>query len=162
MYRGKILAAAAIATASLGAGAASAQGLVGSDFYLKGFGGWTIPQNQNFNITDKASGATARSGFDYNTGYTLGAAAGYAISPNMAFELEYTYRNASADLKNVGRQRQRDIECVHGQRHLHLRRHGTERGVQALPRRGPRRGGPPVQARPRLDRWMAAITSPIR
>jgi opacity protein-like surface antigen len=90
-----------VAAVSVGAaGAASAQGFGGGDFYLKGFGGWTIPQNNNFNVTDKASGDTGRTGFDYDTGYTLGAAAGYAISPNVAFELEYAYRNASADLKN--------------------------------------------------------------
>jgi len=101
MFRGKTLAAAAVAAVSLGAaGAASAQGFGGGDFYLKGFGGWTIPQNNNFDVTDKASGDSGRTGFNYDTGYTLGAAAGYAISPNVAFELEYAYRNASADLKN--------------------------------------------------------------
>src|SRR4051794_28546600 len=98
MYRANYLAAAAVlAVAGLGAGAASAQALGG--FYLKGFGGWTIPQNQNFNLTAKDSGLRAPSGFDYDNGYTLGLAGGYTISPNLAVELEYAYRNAHADLK---------------------------------------------------------------
>ena len=101
MFRGKTLAAAAVAAVSLGAaGAASAQGFGGGDFYLKGFGGWTIPQNENFDLNAKVGGASAPSGFDYDTGYILGVAGGYAISPNVAFELEYAYRNAHADLKN--------------------------------------------------------------
>ncbi|MFO1143638.1 MAG: OmpW family outer membrane protein [Amaricoccus sp.] len=100
MYRGKILAAAAVAAVGLGAGAASAQGLGGGGFYLKGFGGWTLPQNENFDLTDKATGLGAPSGFDYDSGYILGLAGGYTLSPNVALELEYAYRNANADLKN--------------------------------------------------------------
>ena len=76
----------------------------GRSFYLKGFGGWTIPQNNNFK--HHRQGAAARrleTGFNYDTGYILGGCRGYAISPNVAFELEYAYRNANADLKNVGR-----------------------------------------------------------
>ncbi len=101
MYRGKILAAAAAAAVGLGAGAASAQGLGGGGFYLKGFGGWTLPQNENFDLTDKATGDSLRSGFDYDSGYILGLAGGYTLSPNVALELEYAYRNANADLNNA-------------------------------------------------------------
>lgn len=101
MYRGKILAAAAAAAVGLGAGAASAQALGGGGFYLKGFGGWTLPQNENFDLTGKATGASVNSGFDYDSGYILGLAGGYTLSPNVALELEYAYRNANADLKNA-------------------------------------------------------------
>jgi opacity protein-like surface antigen len=100
MYRARIVAAAAAAT--LVAGAASAQGVTGfSGFYAKGFGGWTIPQNDDFRINDKATGGVLASGLDYNTGYILGVAGGYKITPNMAVELEYAFRNADADYKNT-------------------------------------------------------------
>ena len=58
-------------------------------------------QNENFDLTDKATGDSLRSGFDYNSGYILGLAGGYTLSPNVALELEYAYRNANADLNNV-------------------------------------------------------------
>ena len=100
MYRGTILAGAAAAAATLAAGSASAQGL-GSPFYLKGFGGFTLPQNEDFDVDIQSTGASLPSGFNYDTGYMVTAAAGYAWSPNVAVELEYAYRSANADLENL-------------------------------------------------------------
>jgi outer membrane protein W len=99
MYRAKIVAVAAAAATLAGAGTASAQDL--SNFYVKGFGGWTIPQNDDFRLEEKATGNSLPSGLDYSTGYVLGAAAGYQVSPNVAVELEYAFRNADADYKNI-------------------------------------------------------------
>ena len=41
------------------------------------------------------------SGLDFDTGYVLGIAGGYYIRPNVSAELEYTYRNADAELKGT-------------------------------------------------------------
>jgi opacity protein-like surface antigen len=96
---GKAVILGAVATAALlvGAGGASAQG-----FYLKGFGGWTIPQNNDFQLNDRTFDTSSGSGLDYDSGYVLGAAAGYDVNPNVALELEYAYRNSDATLKNTG------------------------------------------------------------
>ena len=98
MYRSVMLAAAA--AVGLGGGPALAQGL-GSPFYLKGFGGVTLPQNEDFDVDFQSTGAFQASGFHYDTGYMVAAAAGYAWTPNVAFELEYAYRSANADLDNL-------------------------------------------------------------
>ncbi len=95
----------AVATAALlaGVGTASAQGFANS-FYLKGFGGWTIPQNDSFELNDEVTGVSGNSGFDFDSGYILGAAVGYTISPNLSAELEYAFRNADVSLKNLSGQ----------------------------------------------------------
>ena len=93
------IAAVAAALALIG-GAASAQELNGG-FYLKGFGGATWPSEQDFQVNGQG-GASANSGLNYDTGYLLGIAGGYNVTPNMAVELEYAYRNADADVKNSG------------------------------------------------------------
>lgn len=92
-----IIGAAAGAALMVGAGAASAQ-----DFYLKGFGGWTIPNNNDFQLNDRTTGADAGSGLDYDSGYIVGAAAGYQVNPHVALEFEYAYRSSDATLKNTG------------------------------------------------------------
>ena len=92
-----ILGAAMTAALVAGAGAASAQG-----FYLKGFGGWTIPQNNDFQLNDRVLGTSGSSGLDYDSGYIVGAAAGYEVNPHVAVEFEYAYRNSDATLKNTG------------------------------------------------------------
>jgi len=98
MSRATVILGAAITAALVaGAGAASAQG-----FYLKGFGGWTIPQDNDFQLNDRTSGNDGDSGLNYDSGYVLGAAAGYVIRPNVALEFEYAYRNSDATLKNTG------------------------------------------------------------
>jgi opacity protein-like surface antigen len=87
---------AAAAVVALGlATAANAQGL-GGPFYLKGFGGFTFPQSDATDIDTPAGSASGT--IDYDTGWALGAAVGYSITPNIAAELEYAYR--AADLKN--------------------------------------------------------------
>ena len=77
----------------LGAAAASAQN---GPWYLKGFGGFTFPQSDATTVT--APVGTAGGTIDYDTGYALGAAVGYSLTPNISAELEYAYRQA--DLKN--------------------------------------------------------------
>ena len=95
---GKYLLAASVAALSI-AGVAEAQPASGQ-FYGKAFGGWTIPQNDDFDLD--TGGASVGSGLDYDTGYVLGLAGGYQFTPSLAFELEYAYRNADADLKDMG------------------------------------------------------------
>lgn len=95
-------AAAAALLAVAGAGTASAQGLGASSFYLKGFGGWTFPDDDTFQFNERGTGLSASSGLNYDTGYTLGVAGGFDLTPNVAVELEYAYRNADATLKGTG------------------------------------------------------------
>ena len=87
----------ALATLALLGGTAQAQ-----DVYVKGFGGWTIPQNNSFQLNERDTGASVSSGLDFDSGYALGAAVGYDFSPSLALEGEYVYRNADASFKNVG------------------------------------------------------------
>ena len=88
--------AAAVMALGLGT-AASAQGYGdGGPFYLKGFGGFTFPSSNSTDINTPAGSASGT--IDYNSGWALGAAVGYDITPNIAAEFEYAYRQA--DLKN--------------------------------------------------------------
>lgn len=99
---------AAAAALVIGAGAAAnAQGLGGGPFYVKGFGGFTFPQDDDFKINARDGSGSIDSGLNFDTGYTLGIAGGYLVTPNIAVELEYAYRNAEADFKdvNVGNKR---------------------------------------------------------
>ena len=98
-----VASAALAAGVALSAGGAAAQGLFdGGLGYVKGFGGATWPQNDNSEI-DLKDGTTVipDSGLDFDTGYVLGIAGGYYIRPNVSAELEYTYRNADAELKGT-------------------------------------------------------------
>ena len=65
-------------------------------WYVKGFGGFTFPQSDE--TTVQAPVGTAGGTIDYDTGYALGAAVGYSLTPNISAELEYAYRRA--DLKD--------------------------------------------------------------
>ena len=95
-----IAATLAIAALAGGAGMASAQAFSLGEIYVKGFGGATWPSN--LDITLKEGGERiARPSFDYDTGYTLGAAVGAAFTPNISMEIEYAYR--SADLTATDR-----------------------------------------------------------
>ena len=88
--------AGALVAATAGAQPASGQ------FYGKAFGGFTIPQNDDFTLGAKAPAVgSVATGLDYDTGYTAGLAAGYQFTPSLAFEVEYAYRNADADLKRL-------------------------------------------------------------
>jgi opacity protein-like surface antigen len=100
----RITAFAAAAAIALGtAGAASAQGLFGGGgFYVKGFGGGTWPQNDDFELDSRTGGGSIDSGLDFDTGYVLGAAAGWNATPNIGVELEYAYRNADATITGTG------------------------------------------------------------
>jgi opacity protein-like surface antigen len=92
----------------IGAGAATAQ--VG--WYARGFGGVTFPRSDSTGVEGLVWAferdpvppaariiwpAPRITDLDYDAGYTLGAAAGYAIRPDVAVELELAYR--AADLK---------------------------------------------------------------
>jgi len=77
----------------LGAAAASAQN---GPWYLKGFGGFTFPQSDATTVT--APVGTAGGTIDYDTGYALGAAVGYSLTPNISAELEYAYRSYGSSL----------------------------------------------------------------
>ena len=88
--------AAAVVAGTAGAQTASGQ------FYGKAFGGFTIPQNDDFDLGAKAPAVgSVSTGLDYDTGYTLGIAGGYQFTPSLAFEVEYAYRNADGDLKGL-------------------------------------------------------------
>lgn len=91
---------AATALVGLFGTAAAAQD---AGFYLKGFGGATFPQSTDFDFDTRPAGFTdLKSGLSYDTGYILGVAAGYNVTPNVAVELEYAFRNSAASIKNTG------------------------------------------------------------
>ena len=97
---------AGVALAGLLAGPSPAQEL-GGRWYVKLFGGATFPQDDNFVLQEESPCIFMPclwrgSGLSYDTGFTLGAAAGLKLTPNVAVELEYTYRGADMDLKKVG------------------------------------------------------------
>jgi OOP family OmpA-OmpF porin len=94
-------AAALAATLALSASGAWAQMLGGGNLYVKGFGGLTVPQDDDFTLNARGVGPVGETGFDFDNGYTLGIAGGYTVTPNIAVELEYAYRNADASLKNT-------------------------------------------------------------
>ena len=98
-----VASAALAAGVALSAGGAAAQGLFGGGLgYVKAFGGATWPQGDNFELEFVGGGTfTPDSGLDFDTGYVLGIAGGYYIRPNVSAELEYTYRNADAELKGT-------------------------------------------------------------
>jgi outer membrane protein W len=101
MSTGLVAAAAVAAGLAISAAGASAQGFGGGSFYVKGFGGLTVPQDDDFDLDFRNLGISEPSGFDYDNGYILGIAGGYSLTPNVAVELEYAYRNADAELKNT-------------------------------------------------------------
>ena len=105
IQRFMVASAALAAGVALSAGGAAAQGLFGGGMgYVKGFGGATWPQNDNSELDVRGVGTfepVPDSGLDFDTGYVLGIAGGFYIRPNVSAELEYTYRNADAELRNT-------------------------------------------------------------
>jgi opacity protein-like surface antigen len=103
-YRGASCLAATALAASLvlAAGGAAAQGLAGAAWYVKGFGGATFPEDQDFTLRPRGGGPGVDSGLDFDTGYVLGIAGGVDLTPNLAVELEYAYRNADVSLTGLG------------------------------------------------------------
>jgi len=101
----KILVASAALAAgvALSADGAAAQGLFGGGLgYVKGFGGATWPQNDNSELDIRGVGTLIPdSGLDFDTGYVLVIAGVFYIRPNVSAELQYTYRNADAELKGT-------------------------------------------------------------
>jgi opacity protein-like surface antigen len=93
-----LAAAAAIALAT----AFSAGGAAAQSFYVKGFGGATFPQDDDFKLNARGTGESLDTGLDYDTGYVLGVAGGYMFTPSIGVELEYAYRNADASFTNDG------------------------------------------------------------
>jgi opacity protein-like surface antigen len=96
------LAATAIVVAAAGAGASAAYAeMFGmSEWYVKGFGGATWPSGEDGQV--KSGGTNLGSAdFDFDTGYTLGAAIGAYFTPNISLELEYAYRDADSDVSGV-------------------------------------------------------------
>jgi opacity protein-like surface antigen len=92
-------AVAVAAVALMCGGAASAQGISPS-WYIKGFGGASWPQSDDFQLDLRGTSRNADTGLSYDTGYVLGLAAGVDLTPNVAMELEYAYRNADTELKD--------------------------------------------------------------
>jgi len=99
--KGCVATAALAGALAMWTGGAAAQGLLGGgSWYVKGFGGLTVPQDDDFDVDLRGGGFVADSGFNFDTGYVLGIAGGFMATPNVAVELEYAYRNADAELKN--------------------------------------------------------------
>lgn len=97
MKQASLAAVVAISALAGGAGMASAQAFSLGEIYVKGFGGATWPSS--FDTTLKEGGERiARPSFDYDTGYTLGAAVGAAFTPNVSMEIEYAYRRADVTI----------------------------------------------------------------
>ena len=92
-----------VASAAIAAGVAlSGGGAAAQSWYVKGFGGATFPQDDDFNIgATGGGGGSFDSGLNYDTGYVLGIAGGYMFTPNVAFELEYAFRDADASFKDI-------------------------------------------------------------
>jgi opacity protein-like surface antigen len=85
-----------VSIAALGlvaAGAASAQNFSISNGYVKMFGGASWPDADSAGVDNTPFNLS----FDYDTGYTLGIAGGAFVTPNIALELEYAYRDADLD-----------------------------------------------------------------
>ena len=103
-------------------------------WYIKGFGGATFPQDDDFELDQRGGPVGFDTGLEYDTGYVLGFAAGVTLTPNVAVELEYAYRNADAELKDSGGDSGKtEIERLHG-----------ERALQVHPARGERQWQPYV------------------
>jgi opacity protein-like surface antigen len=101
--RGFSISAITGAALVLSGAAASAQGWLGqAEWYVKGFGGATFPQNDD--VTVGAVGGNVvplgSNELQYDTGYVLGAAIGSNFTPNFAMELEYAYRHADVTRNN--------------------------------------------------------------
>ena len=95
---------AGAAFAGLIGGPVAAQGFgMGGQWYVKGFGGATFPQDDDFEIGLRGGGGGGPfdTGLNFDTGYVLGLAAGVNLTPNVGVELEYAYRNADADVKET-------------------------------------------------------------
>jgi opacity protein-like surface antigen len=100
-----IAAATAVIVGAMALGsAANAQGysLGGGSWYAKGFGGATFPESDSTSIEGTALPSDPEFKLKFDTGYTLGAAIGYAFTPNIATELEYAYRRANLNQENEG------------------------------------------------------------
>ena len=80
----------------------SASGAAAQSWYVKGFGGATFPQDDDFEINVRGGGGAGDTGLSYDTGYVLGIAGGYMFTPSIAFEIEYAYRNADAKFDDGG------------------------------------------------------------
>ncbi|MBB5223306.1 opacity protein-like surface antigen [Amaricoccus macauensis] len=91
----------AVAILLAGTGWAAAQGLGTSRAYVKVFGGVTLPKDDNFTLAIEDEDPAA-SGLDYDAGYVMGIAGGYSITPNVALELEYSYRASDVELDSDG------------------------------------------------------------
>jgi opacity protein-like surface antigen len=91
-----------LSAAALAAGLAiSASGAMAQSWYVKGLGGLTFPQDDNFQV-NASGGGSFDSGLNYDTGYALAIAGGYMFTPSIAFELEYAFRTTDAKLKDPG------------------------------------------------------------
>ncbi len=93
---GKSLVAATVAALIAGSGAANAQAFGLNQIYVKGFGGATWPSGDDENLRSNGNNV-GRVDLDYDTGYTLGLAAGWAATPNVGLEVEYAYRRVDYD-----------------------------------------------------------------
>ena len=69
---------------------------------MKGFGGATLPQDDNFELDITRRRRLVRTPGSTSTLVMCSASpVATMIRPNVAVELEYTYRNADAELKNT-------------------------------------------------------------
>jgi opacity protein-like surface antigen len=80
-----------VLVASLVAGSAGAA----EGYYLKAIAGASFVQDDALDVSDDYTSFD----YDYDTGYVLGAAFGVALTPALAVEAEYAYRNARADVR---------------------------------------------------------------
>jgi opacity protein-like surface antigen len=97
-----LVAASAGAMLALSGAAASAQGLFDNPaLYIKGFGGATFQQDTDVDLYFGGS-RIASGDIDFDTGYTVGAALGVTVAPNIAVELEYAYRRSDVSSLEIG------------------------------------------------------------
>ena len=75
----------------------------GDSWYMKGFGGATFPQDDDFELDLRGGGGSVDTGLEYRHRlYARVRGAASSVTPNVAVELEYAYRNADAELKDSG------------------------------------------------------------
>ena len=96
------VALAGAALAGLSSGPAAAQGFDGTAWYIKGFGGATFPQDDDFELDERGRRRASTPGSSMTPATSSASRPASTVTPNVAVELEYAYRNADAELKDSG------------------------------------------------------------
>ena len=134
-----VAAVALAAGVALSAGGAAAQGLFGGGLgYVKGFGGATWPQDDNFELDIRGVGTLIPdSGLDFDTGYVLGIAGGvlYQAEHFGGARIRLSQRGRGAE-GDEHRQPYDRVERLDGERDLLVQPGGAGATAQLRPYAG--------------------------